>query len=183
VDLETLGAALRERREALGIPRTELARRVGVTPTYVWLVEGARPRKGGKPSRAGQAVIERWARSLGMDDRYTRQALVLAGHLPEADQVETPPFAPPPTLVQPSIASSAPQVMARVPIASATAGRFSFSQAPVRFSQPPDLRSRVLQERLRELLALAEAGRKWEETADLVESLLEWLRFRLAQGM
>jgi Helix-turn-helix domain len=167
VDLETLGAALRERREALGIPRTELARRVGVTPTYVWLVEGARP----------------WARSLGMDDRYTRQALVLAGHLPEADHVETPPFVPPPTLVQSSIASSAPQVMARVPIASATAGRFSFSQASVRFSQPPDLRSRVLQEQLRELLALAESGRKWEETADLVESLLEWLRFRLAQGM
>src|SRR5207302_1952240 len=80
MDLEQLGAALRERREALGIPRAELARRVGVTPTYIWLVENARPRKGGQPSRPAQAVIERWSRALGMDERSTRQALRMAGH-------------------------------------------------------------------------------------------------------
>src|SRR5947209_5974311 len=81
IDFSLLGSALKERREALGIPRAEIARRVGVTATYIWLVEGARPRKSGQPSRPTQAVLERWARALGMDDRYARQLLIMAGYV------------------------------------------------------------------------------------------------------
>ncbi len=80
MDLKQLGVALRERREALGLPRTELARRVGLTPTYVWMIEGAKPRSNGEPSRPTEAVLERWVRSLGMDERYLDQALRMAGY-------------------------------------------------------------------------------------------------------
>jgi predicted transcriptional regulator len=37
LDLSTLGRELRTRRRALRIPSAELARKIGVSQTYVWL--------------------------------------------------------------------------------------------------------------------------------------------------
>jgi transcriptional regulator with XRE-family HTH domain len=192
MDLERLGAALRERREALGIPRAAVARRVGVTPTYIWLIEGTRPRKGGKPSRPAQAVLERWTAALGMDERYTRQALVLAGYLPSP----IPPAEPArdTTMPMPAYAPASPPAPPAVHrgIMAQAASTFqtrpaldrleSFAAAPIQFEQPRDLRTEVLVEQLRDVLRLAEGTPRWEDTAQLAESLLEWLRFRVEQG-
>lgn len=84
-----LGRVLRERRDNIGIPKAEIARRAEVSESYVGMVEQGirRPSKG---------VLERWATALGWDASYTRQLLVLAGHGTQ-EQESTPsprlPFA------------------------------------------------------------------------------------------
>src|SRR5438309_1272375 len=80
MDLQELARVLEERREAIGIPRAELARRVGVSTNYVWMVERAKPREDGQPSQPSKDVLERWAEKLGWDEPYTKQLLILAGH-------------------------------------------------------------------------------------------------------
>lgn len=171
MNLLELGTALRERREALGIPRTELARRVGVTPTYIWLVETAKPRPNGEPSRPTAGVLERWTEALGMDRRYRDQALRLAGY----GEVETVS----------EVGGPVPYMLDRHEAMPATrAMAADFSAAPMQFRQPRDLQARVLVESLREVLALA--GRTpdtWDETAAAVESILAWLRFRLREPL
>ena len=81
MDLVELGRLLHERREALGIPRAVVARRIGVTPSYVWMVEQAKKRKTGQPSQPSKDLLIQWAKALGWDEPYTRQLLVLAGHV------------------------------------------------------------------------------------------------------
>ncbi len=84
MDLEALGEVLRERREAIGISKAELARRVGISESYVSLVEQGDRR----PSRG---VLEHWVRALRGEaeptDSYFGALLRLAGHEnPEEDQ-------------------------------------------------------------------------------------------------
>jgi hypothetical protein len=57
----------------------------------------------------------------------------------------------------------------------------SFVHAPLHFQQPRDLQSEVLLDGVREILRLAESSERWDETTELLESLLDWLRFRLEQ--
>lgn len=189
MDLERLGAALRERREAMGTPRTEVARRVGVTPTYIWLVENARPRQGGQPSRPAEAVIERWTRALGMDERYTRQALRLAGYGNAETERETMTAAPTmPILDSRMAAPSGMRSVARALRAPASGSgspdteTSSFVRAPIRFEQPRELQSDVLQQQLRDVLELSETAGRRQETAAILESFLEWLHFRVERA-
>ncbi len=166
MSLTELGAALRERREALGIPRTELARRIGVTPTYVWLLETAKPRRNGEPSRPTPSVLERWADALGMDHRYRDQVLHMAGYGEVADEDAVH-----------GVAEDGSVQYAGMVASRETPG---FTAAPVQFRQPRQLQARVLIEGLRDVLALAgQSAPAWDETTAAVDSFLGWLRYRL----
>lgn len=91
MDLDKLGELLRERRESLGIPRAKLARRVGISPSYMWTVEQAAKRKGGQPSQPTQPILEEWAAQLGLGISQTRELLRLAGHLQEEERSAAEP--------------------------------------------------------------------------------------------
>ncbi|HZU14496.1 MAG TPA: helix-turn-helix transcriptional regulator [Chloroflexota bacterium] len=88
MDLEELGRLLRGRREALDLTRDELARRVGVTPTYIFMIESARPRSGGSPSRPKRETLKRWLDALGLDRDEANRALDLAGYHPLDEDIE-----------------------------------------------------------------------------------------------
>jgi transcriptional regulator with XRE-family HTH domain len=79
-DLSRLGHELRTRRRALRIPSAELARRIGVSPTYVWLIEQSKPRKSGEPSRPREDLLRRWMAALGMDASEAQQIREFAGY-------------------------------------------------------------------------------------------------------
>jgi transcriptional regulator with XRE-family HTH domain len=84
-DLRALGRALRERRKAVGTPRAEFARRLGVSPTYVWMVEQTKPRASGAPSRPSRSLLHRWSETLLMSDQDRGYLLTLAGYAREED--------------------------------------------------------------------------------------------------
>jgi len=73
VEVLELARVLRERREAIGTSKAEIARRVEVSESYVSMAERGKRR----PSKS---VLERWATALGWDELYTQQLLALAGH-------------------------------------------------------------------------------------------------------
>ena len=197
MDLTRLGAALRERREALGIPRTEIARRVDVTPTYVWLIETAKTRSGGEPSRPTQSVLERWSVALGMDERYTKQLLALAGYGIEGT---TSPSRMPIDAVSPGEALSSPlggpesnlrtehqgtgsSRNTSAGVGTNTPGSLNFAAAPITFRQPRDLQTGVLLDQVRMVLELAQrSDEHWIETTALLDGFLDWLHFRLTSG-
>jgi len=194
MDLTRLGAALHERREALGIPRTEIARRVDVTPTYVWLIETAKTRSGGEPSRPTQSVLERWSVALGMDERYAKQVLALAGYGIEGT---TPPSRMPIDAVSPGEALSSPlggpesnsrtehqgtrgSRNSSAGAGTDTPGSLNFAAAPITFRQPRDLQTGVLLDQVRMVLELAQrSDKQWTDTTQLLEGYLDWLHFRL----
>ncbi|GAC1332406.1 MAG: hypothetical protein NVS2B16_23860 [Chloroflexota bacterium] len=89
VDLRALGTRLRERRKALDLTREDVAARAGVTPAYLYLIEHARPRSGGTPSRPKREFLRRWAEVLGMDEQAIDDVLRLAGYAP-VDDAESP---------------------------------------------------------------------------------------------
>jgi transcriptional regulator with XRE-family HTH domain len=80
IDLPTLGRELRQRRRALRIPSAEFARRIGVSQTYVWLIEAAKPRQSGEPSRPSEDLLQRWTEALGMTEPEARHIHELAGY-------------------------------------------------------------------------------------------------------
>lgn len=142
MELLELARALRERRESIGIPKAEIARRVEVSESYVAMVEQGKRR----PSKA---KLEHWAAALGWDAGYTQQLLTLAGHI---------------TLEQDSTPSP----------------RLPFAAGALHFPQPRRMeKERVIQE-LEGVLNRAELSEEeWQETLELLESFLEWLKFRL----
>jgi transcriptional regulator with XRE-family HTH domain len=95
IDLPELGRRLRARREALDLTREELSNRVGVTPTYIFLVEGAKPRQTGTPSRPKRETLRRWIEALGWTGEEENQILALAGYPPveHRDQMAPVSFA------------------------------------------------------------------------------------------
>jgi transcriptional regulator with XRE-family HTH domain len=80
LDLPTLGRELRSRRRALRIPSAELARRIGVSPTYIWLIEHAKPRSNGEPSRPSDDLLRRWTSAIGLSASEAQQIRELAGY-------------------------------------------------------------------------------------------------------
>ena len=81
MDLIELGRTLRQRREDIGVPRAVLAQRIGVSSTYMWMIERAAPRKNGEPSQPSKELVERWAAALGLSALAVAEALALAGHV------------------------------------------------------------------------------------------------------
>lgn len=80
MDLEKLGATMQERRTALGIPRAVVARRIGVSPSYLWMLEEAKPRASGEPSRPSRALLQSWGHALGLDEEGTVYVMSLADY-------------------------------------------------------------------------------------------------------
>src|ERR1700732_1506674 len=80
MDLVRLGQELRQRRKVGGIARTRLARRVGVSPTYLWMLEEAKPRANGEPSRPSRYLLMQLAAELDMDVQHTEWILGLADY-------------------------------------------------------------------------------------------------------
>ena len=103
--------------------------------------------------RPSEAVLERWAAALGWDEVYTRQLLALAGHISQ-EQDSTP------------------------------SPRLPFAGGALHFPQPRRMeKERVIQEFLG-VLNRAEASEKvWQETLKLLESFVEWLKFRLEEQL
>jgi predicted transcriptional regulator len=84
-DLKRVGQWLRARRTEQHIARTDLARRVGVSPTYLWMVEEARERASGEASQPSQFLLRQLATELGMTERESHDLLRLAGYTPIED--------------------------------------------------------------------------------------------------
>jgi transcriptional regulator with XRE-family HTH domain len=84
VDLTTLAAILRDGRQAIGMSRAELARRLGVTAHYVWQVEQANARDTRRLVRPSIAVLTRWSALLGWDERALHHLLILSGRAKSA---------------------------------------------------------------------------------------------------
>jgi transcriptional regulator with XRE-family HTH domain len=88
MDLVDLGEELRRRREALDLTREELSRRIDMTPMYIYMVEGARPRRTGKPSQPKRETLKLWTEALGMTEEETNHILQLADYHPLDSVVE-----------------------------------------------------------------------------------------------
>src|SRR5918999_3428212 len=146
MELLELARVLRERREAIGIPKAEIARRAEVSESYVAMSEQGKRR----PSKA---VLERWAAALGWDAVYTRQLWALAGHI-TLEQDSTP---------SPSL---------------------PFAAGALHLTQPRRMeRERVIQEILGVLNRAEVSKEAWQETLGLLESFVEWLKFRLEEPL
>lgn len=79
-DLYELGKSLREYRNALGISRSEAARRALISITYLYHLENAVRRTHGEPSQPAKNVLERIAEVLKLTQEERQRLLVLAGY-------------------------------------------------------------------------------------------------------
>jgi hypothetical protein len=149
------------------------------------MVERARRRKNGDPSRPAEPLLQRWGRALGMDERYIHQVLLLAGYGDGASEetvvtaelpLQSGPVGRARAMAPRSVPSTRAQIMASAAPDDAAA---LFLSAPVTFPQPRSLQLDVLLEEVRSLLDGAEEAGHWDETAGLLESYLQWLRYRL----
>ncbi len=80
MDLKALGERLEERRRDIGLPRAELARRIGATENYVWMIERAKRRQNGEPSRPAKELLERWVSALRWGPEQERAVMNAAGY-------------------------------------------------------------------------------------------------------
>lgn len=80
VDLPKLGELLKARRVEIGITKPALARRIGIGPSYVWLIENAVPRKSGRATRPSRRVLSLWTAVLEWDQEHQEQLLAMAGY-------------------------------------------------------------------------------------------------------
>lgn len=187
MDLRRLGAVLRSQREELGMPAAELARRVSVSPTYVWMVENARPRASGEPSRPSRDLLEHWTRELKMDGPSARQVLGLADYGHERRPsvrsarsyraAEEPPSGRP--MLDALFAAPAP-----VPAEPGVSPAFIADASAMVHEAPSadldtDLPADALTGELHALLARAEHEGRLDETVDLLQSFFAFLRHRL----
>jgi transcriptional regulator with XRE-family HTH domain len=81
-DLSRLGSLLRQRREALGMTRARLASVMGISQSYIAVVEDARPRATGRkrPSRPTPETLLLWTHALNMPETDAGRAFDLAGY-------------------------------------------------------------------------------------------------------
>ena len=154
VDLERLGAALRSRREALGLTREELSQRIGLTGAYIWMVESAAPRKGRARTRPRRATLLRWLEALEMDQPEINRMLVDAGYVP---------------IDEPRILAS--RVASPLPVDA-------FSNDPV--GENHQAQREDLIRRLNGVLDRSEASdEEWQEAATLLTTLLDFAEYKV----
>lgn len=160
-DLAELGRLLKRRREELGLRRSDVAHRVGVSPTYVALIEEAKPRPAGRgnPSRPNAGVLVAWTRALAMDEEGVILALRLAGHLIGTREMR--------------------QLEPTGQVVHEDQERIVKEVGRVYATLPWHLRRELLLDQLREVLALAERHQSRDELVDLLEGVLDVVRFRL----
>lgn len=155
MDLATLGKVLKERREAIGMARTELAARIDRTPTYVYLIEETRSARGRRPTRPRSSVLLTWAEQLGMEKRYAHQLLLLAGYDPsDPDRTRTP---------SQRLSSEDAELASRI------------VSSPVRFPEPIRLESKVLLDQMEGLLTSSSRHGRQVEVTNLLRTLLDFV--------
>ncbi len=184
IDLPALGRDLRARRKALRLPSAELARRIGVSPTYVWLIEQAKPRSNGEPSRPSEDVLSSWTAVLGLDEEEAQRLRELAGYFgpppsPSLFSTVEPPHSPMPDRRARSLSmqtrSSTPADESFLGAAAPLAGMPAewAGQAPAEETEDELIR------RLRRVLQTAEDIGRRDEATTLTRSFLKWLRFHV----
>jgi transcriptional regulator with XRE-family HTH domain len=191
LDLQTLGGELRRRRRALRIPSAELARRIGISQTYIWLIEKAKPRTSGEPSRPSEDLLRRWTAVLGMGEAEARGIYELAGYFDSdvlREHRESRPVTP---RAERSPASSV-SASSRRDFAGGESRRSSSAQ---RLDLSPALSAldrwagaehagideESLIRRVQLILQLAQRNGRSEEAAFLLHSFLRWLEFHLEE--
>jgi transcriptional regulator with XRE-family HTH domain len=185
LDLSALGRELRERRRMLRISSAELARRIGVSPTYIWLIESASPRKNGLPSRPSEDVLRQWTQALGMGAVDTERMRSLAGYFGTTTQADVRPPMPrlarmrPNYALLPSDAEDHGAAMAAPFPSAGPSPTAPMPPAPAPRGDEPAPEEVELGERLRRLLRMAELRGRTEEITDLVRSHLQWLQHRV----
>ncbi len=192
IDLPTLGRELRQRRRALRIPSAEFARRIGVSQTYVWLIEAAKPRSSGEPSRPSEDLLQRWTEALGMTESEARRIYELAGYF-DSDALRAYRDSRPSS--QRAVRSSLP------PVYSRSENEFigddedtprpgdQLSNPPPPLvalqrwagAEPAGADEETFARRIRYLLLQADSRGRGEEAAYLLDSLLRWLEFHLKE--
>lgn len=170
IDLAGLGRELRTRRKALRVPSAELARRIGVSPTYIWLIEQARPRPSGQPSRPSEDVLSQWMLALGMSEEERQRLRELAGYFGHELRPVTP-TAP--------RARRSPALDWTSDTVAESAGPFELgpeSWGPSASPPPPPAEDETqLLGQVRHVLARATGARRREEITRLLSSYLRWL--------
>jgi transcriptional regulator with XRE-family HTH domain len=193
IDLATLGTDLRIRRRSLRIPSAELARRLEVSPTYVWLIEGAKRRSSGEPSRPSEDLLLRWTRVLGLDREETRRMLELAGYFdvdpdaPTLQRTRTLYSSPPPTerswavadQRQDSEGSAMMESMLDVGLAEESTDAQTRRWRRTDREETSSVEQRLV-DRMRRLLLDARLNGRQEEVQSLLDSYLRWLAFYMA---
>jgi transcriptional regulator with XRE-family HTH domain len=191
IDLSTLGAALRARRKSLRMPSAQLARRIEVSPTYIWLIEQAKPRSSGEPSRPSEELLLRWMRALGMDREEMYRMMELAGYF--AADLDAPAFPRGRTMHSPKPFSEGELAMPNERQYAEGTGMLETMLDVGLADVSTDARTRVwrrsegeetgveerLVERTRQLLRDAAARGRRDEVWALLDSYLRWLTFHL----
>ena len=77
MDLIELGSLLKRRREELDLTQREIADMVGITVSYLAMLESAKNPKTGKPSKPSFNVLQRLMHALNLDDM---KLMELAGY-------------------------------------------------------------------------------------------------------
>jgi transcriptional regulator with XRE-family HTH domain len=193
LDLSRLGHELRTRRRALRIPSAELARRIGVSPTYVWLIEQSKPRQSGEPSRPSEDLLRRWIAALGMSASEALQIRELAGYFGadspyERDLTQGPwprtslrsTSEPEPALTQGDVGRELGEGGK-----PRNYGRAAHKAALDRWAGTVEdqIDDTAIAERLRVVLQRADRNGRAAETRTLLNSFLAWLEFHAGQEL
>lgn len=186
LDLPALGVELRRRRRALRIPSAEFARRIGVSQTYVWLIEAAKPRSSGEPSRPSEDLLQRWTAALGMSESESRRIRELAGYFDVP--VGEPRYA---RSSSPTMASSSGSVNAYSAQGAETASERPSSVAAshrlalrrwARAADPEGEEVAII-DRIHEILRVAQSNHRADEATYLLDSFLRWLEFHVGSEL
>jgi transcriptional regulator with XRE-family HTH domain len=191
LDLSTLGRELRTRRRALRIPSAELARKIGVSQTYVWLIEQSKPRKSGEPSRPSEDLLMRWTAALGMSASEAQQIREFAGYFGPDYPYErdlTPGQSPRTSLRSPSESGPAltqDDVARELGQGSEprSYGRAAHKAALDRWAGTveDEIDDNAIAQRIRAVLLQADRHGRAAETRVLLNSFLEWLEIHAGQ--
>jgi transcriptional regulator with XRE-family HTH domain len=73
-----LASLLKSKREELGLSQREAARRIGISNTYLYILEGQKHPRSGKPSRPNPDVLLKISKAYGI--AYA-QLMGMAGYL------------------------------------------------------------------------------------------------------
>jgi transcriptional regulator with XRE-family HTH domain len=183
LDLPMLGVELRRRRRALRIPSAEFARRIGVSQTYVWLIEAAKPRSSGEPSRPSEDLLQRWTSALGMNETESRRIRELAGYFDVAavDERRYTRSIPPPMASSPRSVNEFNTVESDTVDELPSSGTAPHMVALRRWARAadPDGGEVAIIDRIHEILAVAGSNQRTDEATYLLDSFLQWLAFHI----
>jgi transcriptional regulator with XRE-family HTH domain len=187
LDLSRLGRELRAQRRSLRIPSAELARRIGVSPTYIWLIEHAKPRTNGEPSRPSEHLLRRWTAAIGMSAVEAQEIRELAGYFgPDVwnEQPNAPNSSDRSLFAEKyDFARNDEALQAAQDSQSGSHARAANLWALRRWAGAggADTMDEAFIERLQNVLEIADRNGRSDEVRALVHSFLSWLQFYTEQ--